>query len=124
MWVDRVSLKQDDDIMILLYKISRYFIPEYATTLLHIAISRGFPFEIVALLISTVMNVNILDKKKNTPLHLHLRRPKEDPDWERITLKLILSGSDLDAKNEEGLIPRNVLGSLEPYNHFINLYDL
>ena len=87
-------------------KIARVYMTHYPTSVLLIAIERGFGFKTVLSLIAGGANINAMDWFQNTPLHLLTEQPDHLPDKIKIHQLLLDVGGRVDATNDFGVKPR------------------
>ena len=89
-------------------RLAPKFTPKCATSLLHIALSRNFPFKIVAYLVKCNAKLDIKDKQGNLPIHLAISRfPNISDERYKIAVYLICAGSSMDVPSIFGINPRD-----------------
>ena len=87
-------------------KIARVYMNNYPTSMLLIAIERGFGFKTLLNLIAGGAHINDTDMLHNTPLHLLAEQSSNLPDKIKIHQLLLDVGGRIDATNDYGVKPR------------------
>ena len=86
--------------------IALLYMDHYPTSMLLIAIERGFAFKTILRLVKGGANVNAPDYQYNSPLHLLAEQPDHLPDKSKIRQLLIDHGGRIDTHNAYGVKPR------------------
>lgn len=111
--VNEVSTPEYRSLAVSLAKALRKEDSETSMTVLHLAVSKKMSCAVVELLIECGSDVNAVDEKGNTPLHLLIERPLTDPAREEIARVLVRAGGDLNAINNSNVVLREHFGSLQ-----------
>ena len=87
-------------------KIAQLYMEHYKTSMLLIAIEKGFGFKTILHLIAGGADVNARGNFNNTPLHLLAEQPASLPEKSEIYQLLIDAGGRIDATNDYGVKPQ------------------